>query len=106
MEMPTVDVKKIELYLKYLEYVHVILKVLTKKAKYSGQVKEAERTGQYLSNLYMSIQGVGREFVNKHAIVKYFTEGYKHPDLTEKALKISMKVKAILDEFGFKRPTK
>lgn len=104
MELPIVDSKKIELYLKYLEYVHVILKVLTKKAKYSGQVKEAERTGQYLSNLYMSVQGLGREFVNKHGIVKYFTDGFKNPELVEQALKKSTKVKVILDEFGFARP--
>jgi len=103
-EMSKLASKNFELYTKYLQYVKVILSVLTGKAEYAGQVREAERTGQYLSNLYASLQGVGKDFMMTHKLVEYFTSPDKMDGKLVKTLQsLSLEIKAVLSDFGFKR---
>lgn len=70
--MPSVTNKKMELYEVYLTYVYSILRILTSKGEYSGKVKEAEKTGQYLGNLYTSLRSIGAEFMKTHGLVNMF----------------------------------
>ena len=101
VKMPKLTAKTFEAYLKYLQYMNVILSVLTEKSNYAGQVKEAERTGQYLSNLYTSLQNTGREFLINHKLSEYFAFPDKMDDkLIGKLRKEASEVKAILGKFG------
>lgn len=101
-EIPTLDQKKLELYYTYLAYVRVILKILTKKSEYAGKVQEAERTGQYLGNLYTSLQTIGRDFMKKYGLLTYFSkEDMINPTMLEKGKKIAGDIKDILSDFGF-----
>lgn len=101
-EMPTIDQKKLELYYTYLAYVRVILKILTKKSEYAGKVQEAERTGQYLGNLYTSLQTIGRDFMRKYGLLTYFSkEDMIDQAMLKKGQKIAGDIKDILADFGF-----
>lgn len=107
IEMPKLASKNFTLYYKYLQYVKVILSVLTGKAEYAGQVREAERTGQYLSNLYTSLQGIGKDFMMNQGLVNFFTSPDKMDGKLVKDLQqLSLSIKDILAKFGFERPTK
>ncbi len=102
-EMPEIAAKSLELYFKYLEYVRVILKILTKKSEYAGQVREAERTGQYLGNLYTSLQQVGRNFMSTQNLVEFFAKNRNmDPKNVERGRKITADIRTILADFGFK----
>ena len=100
VEYTTTDKMKTELYVNYLKYVRVILKVLTKKSQYAGKVKEAERTGQYLGNLYMSLQMIGRDFMNKQKLIKFVNPGTKNVELFNEVTKVAGEIRGILTEFG------
>ncbi len=107
IEMPKLASKNFTLYYKYLQYVKVILSVLTGKAEYAGQVREAERTGQYLSNLYTSLQGIGKDFMMNQGLVNFFTSPDKMDGTMVKNLQgLSLEIKGILAKFGFERPGK
>lgn len=102
--MPILDYKNMDLYYKYLQYVKVILGVLTKKSEYAGKVKEAERTGQYLSNLYTSLRGIGSEFMNKQNLLQYFSDNNRmNPETIDRLQSLALEIKTILSDFGFKR---
>lgn len=104
IDMPKLASKNFTLYLKYLQYVKVVLSVLTGKAEYAGQVREAERTGQYLSNLYTSLQGIGKDFMMNQGLVNYFTKPDTMDSSTVKTLQaLSLEIKDILSKFGFER---
>jgi len=103
VEMPKLASKNFELYEKYLQYMKVILDVLTGKAEYAGKVKEAERTGQYLSNLYASLQATGKDFVMNHNLVQYIIEPKTmDASLIKRLQSLSIEVKDILAKFGLK----
>lgn len=105
IEMPKLASKNFTLYYKYLQYVKVILSVLTGKAEYAGQVREAERTGQYLGNLYTSLQGIGKDFMMNQGLVNFFTSPDKMDGSMVKNLQtLSLEIKGILAKFGFERP--
>lgn len=101
IKRPKLSGKKIELYINYLEYVQVILKVLTKKAEHAAKVREAERTGQYLGNLYVSLQQIGRDFMTKQGLLNYFS---KEDTMDKKALdkgrKLAGEIRTLLSDFG------
>lgn len=104
IEIPKLASKNFTLYYKYLQYVKVILSVLTGKAEYAGQVREAERTGQYLSNLYTSLQGIGKDFMMNQNLVKYLNPPDKMDGKMVKDLQqLSLGIKEILSKFGFER---
>jgi hypothetical protein len=101
IERPMLQGKKIGLYNAYLEYVKVILQVLTKKAEHASKVREAERTGQYLGNLYTSLQQIGRDFMTKQGILAFFS---KEDTMDKKALdkgrKLAKEIRDLLADFG------
>lgn len=104
VEMKKLDRMNFELYEKYLRYVGVILKVLTGKSEYAGKVKEAERTGQYLSNLHASLQATGKDFMMTHKLVDFIVNAEKmDASLTKTLQGLSLGIKDILAKFGFER---
>ena len=105
-EISNIDQMKLELYYNYLRYVRVILKILTKKSEYAGKVKEAERTGQYLGNLKVSLETIGRDFMTKHKLLPFFnSKDTLNPKLLEQGRAITGDIKDILADFGFKPKT-
>lgn len=101
VKRPKVAGKKIGLYNAYLEYVYVILKVLTKKAEYAAKTREAERTGQYLGNLYTSLQQIGRDFMTKQGILQYFSRDESmDKKALEKGRKLAADIRGLLSDFG------
>lgn len=107
VEIPKLASENFKFYKKYLQYVKVILLVLTGKSQYAGQVRETERTGQYLSNLYASLQGVGKDFMMNQGLIHFFTSPDKmDASLVKELQTISLEIKEILSKFGFSKPTK
>jgi MoxR-like ATPase len=103
-DMPIMDKKNFKLFYTYLQYVKVLLKVLTEKAEYADHIREAERTGQYLSNLHASLNSIGDSFLNDHELYVY----YSFPDrldgaLADKIVATSSSIREVLEKFGFKR---
>jgi len=100
---PKIAGKKIGLYTNYLEYVKVILMVMTKKAEHASKVREAQRTGQYLGNLYTSLQQIGRDFMTKQGILDFFRkEATMDKTALDKGRKLALEIRDLLEEFGIK----
>lgn len=103
VEVTSAEKQKLDLYFNYLKYVRVILKVLTKKSQYAGKVKEAERTGQYLGNLKISLETIGRNFMIKEDLAKFFSgEETKYLKGLKEGSKIAADIRDILEDFGIK----
>jgi hypothetical protein len=102
-DVPMLEAKTCELYVKYLKYIHVILNILTDKAAYAGKVKEAERTNQYLSNLYISLKATCDELALSQNLMLILLEDYMDAKITEELDTTATKIREILVKFGLKR---
>jgi len=98
-ERPKSDGVHLDLYVKYLQYVLVILKVLTKKSEYSSKVSEAQKTGQYLSNLYNSLKSIGIPFQMVAGTYTRFDIPGSDYNFYASASKPMKEIKSILEEF-------
>lgn len=91
-----------DLYLKFMSYVKVILSVLTTKTKHVERVKEAERTGQYFTNLHIALTNIGKEFLDTHQLAKVVVnQAGMDVDRFNKVRTVVLAVKKILTDAGF-----
>jgi len=102
VEIPKNIAKKMELFYKYILYTKSILKVLTDKSEYAGKVKEAQRTGQYLSNLHIALQMHGKDFMSKSGLLPYVLNKNLDADMVKKVSEAGNEIRTMLSNFGIK----
>jgi len=103
-EIPKLADRTLDLYVRYMQYVSIILTILTEKTEYAGKVKEAERTGQYLSNLQMSLRMTSRSFLMDQGMDELFGENIHLLSKSKRDIldNVVPKIKATLVKFGLK----
>lgn len=105
VKLAKLSFKLMTLFLKYMQYIDVILTLIDKRTSSISNTKDAERSGQYLSNLYISLKAICDDFLKTQNMPMIITKEKKNfqAGLFANAEKHSSHVREILAKYGLSR---